>query len=156
MGLSGLGSAASALALASRFCLAVHSVLIKTWRPPMSFTNIINLKLFLLFQVFYLLLQLDLGYFLLLLFLKVFFKKLFIYLFLAALGLCCCAQASHCSGFSCCRAQALGARASGVVAHGLWSTGSVFVAHGLSCSVAHGIFPDQGSNLCPLHWQADS
>ena len=34
--------------------------------------------------------------------------------------------------------------------------GSVIVAHGLSCSVACGIFPDQGSNLCPLHWQADS
>ena len=29
-------------------------------------------------------------------------------------------------------------------------------AHGLSCSEACGIFPDQGSNLCPLHWQADS
>ena len=35
-------------------------------------------------------------------------------------------------------------------------TGSVVVAHGLSCSTACGIFPDQGSNLCPLHWQADS
>ena len=35
-------------------------------------------------------------------------------------------------------------------------TGSVDVAHGSSCSVACGIFPDQGSNLCPLHWQADS
>ena len=35
-------------------------------------------------------------------------------------------------------------------------TGSVVVAHGPSCSVACGIFPDQGSNLCPLHWQADS
>ena len=34
--------------------------------------------------------------------------------------------------------------------------GSVVVAHGLSCSVARGIFPDQGSNPCPLHWQADS
>ena len=34
--------------------------------------------------------------------------------------------------------------------------GSVAVAHGLSCSVACGIFPDQGSNPCPLHWQADS
>ena len=33
---------------------------------------------------------------------------------------------------------------------------SVVVAHGLSCSAARGIFPDQGSNLCPLHWQADS
>ena len=25
-----------------------------------------------------------------------------------------------------------------------------------SCSAACGIFPDQGSNPCPLHWQADS
>ena len=43
----------------------------------------------------------------------------------------------------------------------LWSTGSrragsVIVAHGPSCSVACGIFPDQCSNPCPLHWQADS
>ena len=34
--------------------------------------------------------------------------------------------------------------------------GSVVVAHGCTCSVACGIFPDQGSNPCPLHWQADS
>ena len=34
--------------------------------------------------------------------------------------------------------------------------GSVAVAHGPSCSAACGIFPDQGSNPCPLHWQADS
>ena len=34
--------------------------------------------------------------------------------------------------------------------------GSVVVVHGPSCSAARGIFPDQGSNPCPLHWQADS
>ena len=34
--------------------------------------------------------------------------------------------------------------------------GSVVVAHGPSCSAACGIFPDQGPNPCPLHWQADS
>ena len=34
--------------------------------------------------------------------------------------------------------------------------GSAIVAHGPSYSEACGIFPDQGSNLCPLHWQADS
>ena len=34
--------------------------------------------------------------------------------------------------------------------------GSVAVAHGPSCSAARGIFPDQGSNPCPMHWQADS
>ena len=43
----------------------------------------------------------------------------------------------------------------------LWCTGSrhagsVVVAHGPSCSTACEIFPDQGSNPCPLHWQADS
>ena len=43
----------------------------------------------------------------------------------------------------------------------LWSTGSrrsgsVVVAHGPSCSAACGILPDQGSNPCPPHWQADS
>ena len=86
-------------------------------------------------------------------------KKLFlfrfIYLFLAALGFPCCAHvfssfseprplwrsagASHCSGF-CCGARALSA----------WA--SVAVAHKLSCSMACGILPDQGSNPCPLHW----
>ena len=35
-------------------------------------------------------------------------------------------------------------------------TGSVVVAHGPSRSAACGIFPDQGLNPCPLHWQADS
>ena len=34
--------------------------------------------------------------------------------------------------------------------------GSAVVAHGPSCSAACGIFPDQGPNPCPLHWQADS
>ena len=36
------------------------------------------------------------------------------------------------------------------------NAGSVIVAHGPSRSAACGIFPDQGSNPCPLHWQADS
>ena len=34
--------------------------------------------------------------------------------------------------------------------------GSVVVVHGLSCSSAHGIITDQGSNPSPLHWQVDS
>ena len=34
--------------------------------------------------------------------------------------------------------------------------GSAVVAHGPSRSAACGISPDQGSNPCPLHWQADS
>ena len=33
---------------------------------------------------------------------------------------------------------------------------SVIAAHRLSCSAACGISSDQGLNLCPLHWQADS
>ena len=104
----------------------------------------------------------------------------FFNLFLAVLGLRCCTQA-----FSSCGEQGLlfvavrglliavaslvvehGLQAHGlqqlwhtgsvVVAHGLQSTGSVVVAHELSCFVACGIFPDQGLNPCPLHWQADS
>ena len=43
----------------------------------------------------------------------------------------------------------------------LWSTGSrhagsVVVVHGLGCSPTCERFPDQESNLCPLHWQVDS
>ena len=80
------------------------------------------------------------------------------------------AVASHC------RAWALGVRASVVAARGLrscstralertsfsscglWalSAGSVVVVCRLSCSMAYGIFPGQGSNPCPLHWQAES
>ena len=45
----------------------------------------------------------------------------------------------------------------------LWRVGSracmkpsVVVGHGRRCPVARGIFPDQGLNPCPLHWQAVS
>ena len=48
----------------------------------------------------------------------------------------CNTQAFHWGGFSRSRGQALG--------------------HGLGCPTACGNFPDQGSNLCPLHWQTDS
>ena len=79
--------------------------------------------------------------------------------FLAALDLCRCmllflvvasrgysswgAQASHCSGFSC------GAQALGHVAFSICGTG-------VSCPTASGLFPDQESNPCPVHWQEDS
>ena len=105
-----------------------------------------------------------------------FFKKE-INLFLVVLDLCCCtgfslvvvseacslfsvlrlliavlrAQASHCCGFYC-----WGAWASTVQVSRLQSKGSTVVVHGLSCSEVSGIFLDQGSNLCLLHWQADS
>ena len=68
----------------------------------------------------------------------------------------CIAGSSHCNGFSFCRAWALGAQSSAVVAHGLQSGGSVVVAHGFSCPVACGIFLHQLSNWCSLHWLADS
>ena len=63
----------------------------------------------------------------------------------------CDAQASHRSGFSRCRTQALGH-----VGFSSRNMGSEVVVLGLSCSAACGIFPDQGSNPCPLHWQVDS
>ena len=47
--------------------------------------------------------------------------------------LCCIVQTSHCGGFSYCSCQSLG-------------IGSIVVAYKLSCSVACGIFPHQGSN----------
>ena len=56
----------------------------------------------------------------------------------------CREQASYCGGFSCFWAWALG------------PTGLIVVAHGLNCSPACGIFLKQGSNPCPLRWQADS
>ena len=49
-----------------------------------------------------------------------------------------CGAWAYCSGFSCV-AQA-----------------PAVVVHGFSCSVACGIFLDQGSNPCALHWQAES
>ena len=51
------------------------------------------------------------------------------------------------------------------VGHGLLTVGAALVAepcawlHALQelfCSLAYGIFPDQGLYLCSLHWQADS
>ena len=69
----------------------------------------------------------------------------------------CGARASYCDVFSCCQARALGCV--GFSSCGSWeseSTGSTVVVHGLSCSMACRIFPDQGWNLCLLHWQAGS
>ena len=46
----------------------------------------------------------------------------------------CSVQASHCGGFSCCRARALGVRASVVTARGLKSCGLQALEHRLSSS----------------------
>ena len=56
-------------------------------------------------------------------------------------------SSSRCAGLSLSRPlllQSTGSRRSG----------SVVVAHRPSCSAACGIFPDQGSNPCPLHWHS--
>ena len=76
------------------------------------------------------------------------FLSFFFNLFLAALGLHFCAPALSSWGeqgllFSY-RMRALG------------YSGSVLVACRLSCPAAREILPDQGWNLCPLHWQGDS
>ena len=82
------------------------------------------------------------------------------YLFRAVLGLRFCARA-----FSSCGKQGplfiavcgpLTIVTSFVAEHRLPTRRLSSVAHGPSCSAACGIFPDQGSNPCPLHWQADS
>ena len=81
---------------------------------------------------------------------EIYFINLFIlfYLFLAVLGLCCCAR-----DFSSCGERGL----LFIVVHGLLiAVASLVAEHGLSCSTACGIFPDQGLNPCPLHWQVDS
>ena len=57
-------------------------------------------------------------------------------------------SSSRCAGLSLSRPLLLPSTGSG-------RAGSVVVAHGPSCSAACGIFRDQGSNPCPLHWQAD-
>ena len=77
-------------------------------------------------------------------------------------GFHCCADFSLVAASRSCSPAAIHGLLSAVASlqqtmgSGLESTGSVVVAHGLSCSAACGIFPDQGLNLHLLHWQADS
>ena len=80
------------------------------------------------------------------------------YLFMVVLSLRCCvfsscgAWASHYCGF-----LLLWNWGSVVAAHGLYSVGSVTVAHAPSCP-SRGMWdpPGPGSNPCPLYWQVDS
>ena len=66
----------------------------------------------------------------------------------------CSSLASHCSDFSCCRAQALGAGASVVRALRAPECGlSAQLRHkGLAASWHVGIFPDEGLSPPFLHW----
>ena len=91
-------------------------------------------------------------------FIYLFFKFIFIFwlcwVFVSVRGLPLVAasgghSSSRCAGLSLSRPLLLRSTGSG-------RAGSVVVAHGPSCSAACGILPDQGSNPCPLHWQADS
>ena len=70
---------------------------------------------------------------------------------------------SHCSGFSCCGARALGTWASVVVAHGLsscglWALERRLSSCGTQASLLRGMWnlPRPGLGPCPLHWQVDS
>ena len=87
-----------------------------------------------------------------------FFLSNFIYVFLAVLGLRCCADLSPiveggCSLFAAHRLLIV--VASLIERPGLYSIGSTVVGQGLTCSAACGILPDQGWSPCFLHWQAD-
>ena len=77
------------------------------------------------------------------------------------LGLHCCARlfvVVESEGYSLVEVCGLlTAVASFVMEHGLQGAQVPVVrAHGLICPMACGIFPDLGSNPCPLHWQAGS
>ena len=65
-------------------------------------------------------------------------------------------QVAVSSGYSVVVVYRLHSCSSVVVIPGLQSTGSIVVVHWLSCSLACGIFLDQGSNLQLLCWQMDS
>ena len=93
------------------------------------------------------------------------YLKLFIYSF-SVLGLGCCTSSSLVvvsGGYSLVEVCVFLTEMTSLVAeHRLEgaqasaAVGSVVVAHGFSCPTVCGIFPDQGSNLRPLHWQVDS
>ena len=92
--------------------------------------------------------------------LSVLLKNIFIHLFIFG-----CAGSSLLHGlFSSCNEQGLLFSYSAQASRLLWwllllrrmgsraGQASVVIAHGPSCSVICGIFLDQGSNPCPLHW----
>ena len=89
-----------------------------------------------------------------------FFFFLIIYTFLAALSLCWCVWAfSGCDEwglFFIVVLRVFIVVASVVALRPLSPQVSVAMVRGLTCCPACGVFLDQGSNLSPLYWQADS
>ena len=90
----------------------------------------------------------------------------FIYFLQYCVGFCCTTvlilfifvftgPSLQCMGVFLLRSTGSSGQASAAAAPRLQSTGPIVMVHGLSCSTC-GIFPDQGSNLCLLHWQVDS
>ena len=95
-----------------------------------------------------------------------------IYLFLVALGLCCCAgfplvaarggySSLQCMGFSLqwlLLLQSIGSRCTGFSSCSLQALGDRLSSNGTQAeySATCVIFPDQGLNPCPLPWQVDS
>ena len=100
--------------------------------------------IWLLEMSFYSLLKILFIYFIIDCSMSLLFRVGFLQLSWAGVSLHRSVWASHWGGFSYCGAPAAGARAS-IVHH----VGTV-VVHGLSCSAACGIFPDQGLNPCSL------
>ena len=68
----------------------------------------------------------------------------------------CGAWASLCSGFSLQSMGSKGSRFQYLQLEGSRAQAEELVVHELSYPEACGIFPDEGSNPRPLHWQADS
>ena len=78
-------------------------------------------------------------------FFKIYFWLCWIFVAIWGLSLVAESRATLCCGiFFCFGVWALGTRA------------SVVEVHRLNCSAIYETFPEQGSNVCHLHWQADS
>ena len=102
---------------------------------------------------------------------ELFFLHIQFYLFVALLGLHCCMRLPLVVGSRGCSLVVVHGLLFAVASCGAWALGHAgfsscsswtlehrlkVVIQGLSCSAACGIFMDQGSNPCFLHWQANS
>ena len=121
---------------------------LRSGRPLWS-SYLTSLSLRFLIFIFYLFIYL---FFKIYLFIYIYFWLCWVFVSVRGLSLVVASgghSSSRCAGLSLSRPLLLRST-------GSRRAGSVVVTHGLSRSAACGIFPDQGSNPCPLHWQADS